>query len=180
MNHIMNRTINRFFSLCTLCSLFFIPLERAHSANYHGELEYSVRTNTRAVRFSGKAQGLAQAVIADGSLSAVSVRFAPETFKTGLSLRDTHLRERILADAPALFESESVCALEGPCLLRGLLTLRGQTRPLEIQARIVSGGESVEAQFSLSLSAQGLEAPSHLGVTVQDEIPLKIKFRRSR
>jgi polyisoprenoid-binding protein YceI len=115
---------------------------------------------------------------------------APESFTTGMSLRDHHMRKAIFAleDAtmpPVEFTSDNVVCPETArgqetvCAVSGELALRGVRRPYSFSLKIRNDGKAyhVSGESALSLAAFGIERPCQLGVCVSDEVKLKLDFR---
>ena len=114
---------------------------------------------------------------------------APESFTTGMSLRDHHMRKKIftLKDTmpPVEFTSDNVvCPEMAPgqetvCAVSGELALRGVRRSYSFSLKVRSEGKAyrISAESVLSLAAFGIERPCQLGVCVSDEVKLKLDFR---
>lgn len=103
------------------------------------------------------------------------------TLKTGIALRDRHMREKYLQtdrfpqavlalsrDAVPLPDEGQTRSGTAPAEL----TLHGQTRPVQVAYSISrSGGRyQIAATVPLDMGAFGIEQPSYLGLTVQPEV----------
>ena len=104
------------------------------------------------------------------------------TLKTGISLRDRHMRDNYLevAKSPgfetATIEGIQIEKLEGKTAFNGTLLLHGERRAVSGLATIArqGGAYTVEAEFPVRVSEFNIAKPSYLGVGVQDQIRIKI------
>ena len=111
---------------------------------------------------------------------AVSVDL--RTLKTGIGMRDRHMRDNYLEvdKAPgfdtATIEGIELEKLEGKTTFNGTLVLHGQRKPISGTANIARQGVvyNVEAEFPVSVSEFNIPKPTFLGVGVQDQIRIKI------
>jgi polyisoprenoid-binding protein YceI len=124
--------------------------------------------------------------ITNGShvLSGV-VRVDLATLETGIALRDRHMKEIYLeiprgkAFASALFEEMRIDHAEGRTPFAGVLILHGERHPISGMVDLQKqrdGGVGVRARFPISLAAFGIQPPRYLGVGVQDEVQVQVKF----
>jgi polyisoprenoid-binding protein YceI len=111
-----------------------------------------------------------------GSL-AVDLR----TLKTGIGLRDRHMRDNYLeASKPefekAVIEDIKIEKLDGKTTFNGTLVLHGERRPISGSATLErrDGGYNVQAEFPVRVSEYKITKPTYLGVGVQDEIKIKV------
>lgn len=102
-----------------------------------------------------------------------SVALAP--FKTGISLRDEHLRVKYLEVkkySHAKLKLKSVTQLpDGQYFWQGDLTIKDTTKPVEGYAS--SFGKEIKTSFKISLDDfKSIGVPSYLGVTVAKEVEI--------
>jgi polyisoprenoid-binding protein YceI len=95
---------------------------------------------------------------------------------TGEPTRDAHLRSADFLDVErypeARFESTSVEHLGGAvCLVRGELTLKGQTRDIELEATLQGAGEDPWGNERVGVSARGTINRNDFGLTWQAPLP---------
>src|SRR5207237_6329515 len=121
----------------------------------------------------------------DGSALTFKVPIAP--IDTGIGLRDRHLREMLEAEkfpdailriplSELTFPKERQPA-EGTA--KGDLTLRGQSRPVEVhyRAELAAGGVTkVQRALQLDLRHFESKSPSYLGVTVAPVVEVKVEL----
>jgi polyisoprenoid-binding protein YceI len=111
------------------------------------------------------------------------------TLDTGISLRNTHLRENYLeVGKGAGFETATLAAIElkgldpdlpeGKGTFTGMLTLHGATRPVTgiVDAHRAGAGLRVKASFPVSLTEYGISKPRYLGVGVEDSVQVEVGF----
>ncbi len=119
----------------------------------------------------------AQPGAVNGSLS-VDLR----TLKTGIGLRDRHLKDTYL-EVPkgpefekATIEDIQIDKLDGKGTFKGTLVLHGERRPVSGSATLErrDGGYTVQAEFPVRVSEYNITKPTYLGVGVQDEVRIKV------
>jgi polyisoprenoid-binding protein YceI len=126
---------------------------------------------------------------ANPSAVAGSLAVDLATLDTGISLRNTHLRERYLEvgrgdgfDHAVLSEitlnGATVDAAQGRVPFTARLTVHGVTRPVNGTATISrsNGQVQVEAAFPVKLPDFEVAKPRFMGVGVKDEVRVQVKF----
>jgi polyisoprenoid-binding protein YceI len=122
----------------------------------------------------------------DGTVQ-VMVRAPVESFDSGNASRDAHMREAVDAAAHPFVVFKGLGSLVPPpsapgeavLALRGELTFKGRTRPVEVSAAVrfeTEGRARVEASFPVSLEAFEVERPSLLFVRVDDRIDVAVSL----
>ena len=104
------------------------------------------------------------------------------TLKTGISLRDRHMRDNYLEVGngaqfeKATIEDIQIGKLDGKTTFNGTLVLHGERRPITGSAVLEKrdGGYSVQAEFPVKVSEYKIAKPTYLGVGVQDEVRIKV------
>lgn len=160
----------------------------------HSLVEFSVRhmmISTVKGRFTG-VQGTIQDVADQPALSSVDVQIDPATVSTGDEKRDGHLRGADFFDTetyPTItFKSTRVEGTRDNFTVYGDLTVRDQTRPVELRATFNGEGKSpfghTAASFSASTTLNRKEwglnwnvALETGGVLVSDTIKLEIEIQ---
>lgn len=153
-----------------------------------GKITFRVGSNIPFLKVSGSSSALigsGAAAVAENSATIRNLRFEvdPETFKTGINLRDAHMNEKVFTAADgtrpkiALRADRFVAKLnpqngrwEGT--LEAQLTMRGVTRPVPFHATAERKGEGaiVSADGMVKISDFGVRPISNAGVTVNDEV----------
>lgn len=122
-----------------------------------------------------------------GAHGSVAVRVA--SIRTGIDLRDEHLRSETWLDATrfpnATFELERVTGAtaltqgtEARVTLHGRFTVHGRTRAVSATARVTWSGNSirVRARFRIRLTEHGVSIPSIVELKVSDEITVDVNL----
>ena len=124
----------------------------------------------------GKLQGRAEAG-ADGKVSGTfTVKLADYT--TGMDLRDKHMKEKYLEVAKHPEASVTVTGwtptvAESPFV--GTLTLKGETKPVRDGKASLREGK-LHAAFHVLLSDYpAVGVPSHLGITVAEDVTVEVE-----
>lgn len=106
---------------------------------------------------------------------------------TGISLRNTHMREKYLETAkypnaeltlPSSAVKRPSAGATAPLKAQGTLLLHGVTKPIAIEYTAHPQGNTytVEGAAQLKLDDYGIKAPSYLGVTVKQDITIHVSF----
>ncbi len=119
----------------------------------------------------------------EGSTASLSVRgeggdliFAVPlaSFRTGIEVRDRHMREDLEADKFPIAELRVPRAPPGEGEVQGMLTLHGKTHPIAIHSRV--GKSEVSANLKFNVNEYGIVIRSYLGITVKPEIEISVSF----
>jgi len=104
--------------------------------------------------------------------------------KTGLELRDKHMKEKYLDVAKfpkAVFVLDPVLPLGTGFAFTGKLTVKADTVAVSGKAKINTirpNEQEVTAEFSIPVfELKSVGVPSYMGITVADKITVKIKFK---
>ena len=115
-----------------------------------------------------------------------------KTLDTGISLRNTHMRDHYLEigkgdgfDRAVLSDivvKGDAATVTGATTFTATLLVHGTRKPVSGQARIARTGADVrvEASFPVSLPDFGIPEPRYLGVGVRDQVHVKVKFGSAR
>ncbi|TWF82281.1 polyisoprenoid-binding protein YceI [Pseudonocardia hierapolitana] len=145
-----------------------IPAGRYALDPVHSSLQFAARFVAARVR--GTFGGLSGALeIADDlAKSAVQVQIDLATLSTGVGARDDHLRSADYFDTAnhpaATFVSTGLVEDGDRFLLAGDLTIRGATRPVELEVRFTGDGEDQTGAFRVGFAASGRVSRSAFGV----------------
>lgn len=134
-----------------------------------------------------KIEGTTQALnVADDGTSVV-VDVPLGDLRTGIALRDHHMREKYL-EVPKFPSAElkvARSALRMPPAgasvaadVPAQLTLHGQTRPITVHydAKSDGAGYAVSGRFRVNMNDYGISVPSYLGVTVKPDVDVTASF----
>jgi polyisoprenoid-binding protein YceI len=157
-------------------------------------VSFEVGTNIPAVRVHGKSESLtARAQLSLGPegivLEQMTASVPVHSLKTGLALRDEHMRKYVFAmpdgQVPDVrFSGERAgCVRTGPgqrstCTVNGTLVIRDTARPFTIVLTVneEKGNLRASGDGIVKLSTYGIEQPSQLGVRTTDEVRLKLEL----
>jgi polyisoprenoid-binding protein YceI len=116
-----------------------------------------------------------------------------KTLDSGISLRNTHMRENYLEvgkgngfDRAVLSEitlgGGDVTTVNGSTTFTAMLQVHGTKKPVSGQAKVTRSGSDVrvEASFPVSLPDFGVAEPRYLGVGVKDQVQVRVKFGGTR
>jgi polyisoprenoid-binding protein YceI len=112
---------------------------------------------------------------------------APTTdFKTGIGLRDRHLKEHIEAEkfpeAKLVIDRSKVALPDGaaqkPGTVRGDFTLHGVSKPVDISYGVERGGAGyhVKADFDVNLPDYKIQKPCYMGICVGEKVHVAAAF----
>ncbi len=107
--------------------------------------------------------------------------FEMADLKSGIDLRDFHMKEKYLKTKEfpkatlALDTYEvSIFELTGEREFRGVLTLKGESKPVTIKAK--KNGNEIVGKFEIKLTDFGIEIPEWSGIKVADVVKVKSSF----
>jgi polyisoprenoid-binding protein YceI len=108
-----------------------------------GKVGFLAQTNVRMFQFKGEAGELKCKVEREGDrLSQLEIRIPVDSLKTGMEIRDKHMRERIFTaedgSTPDIVFTSTSAKCEGQesakvCTVTGQLSFRGKTQPFTIE-----------------------------------------------
>jgi polyisoprenoid-binding protein YceI len=137
---------------------------------------------------TGAISGTLSASVADPTALDGRLQVDLATLDTGIGLRNTHLRERYLEVQRGDGFSHAVLsniALEAPATsasgrtgFTATFAVHGVARPVAGSAVLTRGtdGVRVDASFAVRLPDHDIPKPRYLGVGVQDEVQVKVRF----
>ena len=160
----------------------------------NGIAAFHVSTTIPAIEVSGKSGALQARVQvrrdANGlKLEHIEAWVSPASIKTGMALRDDHMRKRIFTtsrgDVPDLrFESSDVVCPgvapghEATCAVSGTMAIRGVTHAFSIPLKVKQDGSGASFRAvgdgTVKLSDYGIEVPSQLGVKTSNEVNIHL------
>jgi polyisoprenoid-binding protein YceI len=159
-----------------------------------GSVSFEVATNLLATTVRGKSSALKgwSRVHENGSglmLEEVGAVVPVASLRTGIKVRDTHMREYIFettdgqvpdisfsADKVECSPTETSAAYT--CVTSGTLAIRALSRPFATVLSVVRqpDGYRINADGKIALSQYGIERPSQFGVRTDDEVKIHLEF----
>lgn len=158
-----------------------------------GRASFEVATNVPVIRVSGESNDMRgrarlQRTGDRLALEEVEAIIPVMTLKTGLGVRDEHMRQRIFTTADGALPDVRFIARGAECApssgsqmvcrMSGELTIRGCSRPftMALHVRPQGSGFRASGEGVVRLSAYGIAPPSQLGVTTEDEVKLRLEL----
>jgi polyisoprenoid-binding protein YceI len=186
--------------LCVATLTYWLPASEVradpdYTANA-GKISFSVDSNIAFLKVSGSSsaiKGGGEAFVNGNTVTVHNLRFEvdPKTFKTGISLRDQHLYEKVFTATdgsipPIVLRAErfqatsngSASTWEGS--LHAQLTIRGVTKPVVFRASLEKKGDGavVAAEGTIKTSNFGVKPITYSGATVEDEVAVTVSDLR--
>lgn len=157
-------------------------------------VEFQATGRPSALKIRGKGDKLTTSLSLEKSTLKGAVEFDLTSLDTGLSLRDHHMKEKYLQVEKFPKSRFEVTSFELPAALTGTsdgeaevkipgtLTLHGVTHPTEAQTKITKKGTelSISSQFAIKLPEYGIDIPKFAGITVAEDVTLKVDFTLSQ
>lgn len=112
--------------------------------------------------------------------------------KTGIALRDRHMREKYLevAKYPDVRLAVPLASLPSPAEgatvkgeLKGLLSLHGKQQEIVFKYQASCGAQNLctaKGSFTINIKDYGIVVPSYLGVTLKPDIDVEAQFEATR
>jgi polyisoprenoid-binding protein YceI len=112
-----------------------------------------------------------------------------KNLSTGIEMRDRHMKEKYLEiatnpEATLIIQTLSIKDHENSqdLLFHGTLSLHGKIKPVSgvVSFETVADLKKTHAEFKIRLSDFGITIPSYAGITVADEVQLKMDINLRR
>jgi len=150
----------------------------------NGQVEFRAIGRPSALKIVGKGTGPAGDLTLEGQPGTHVVQgtltFKMSTLKTGIGLRDNHMKEKYLQIEKfpdAIFKLDRLkIENTGTIPFSGKLTLHGIEKPISGTTKITLKGDDYESEsdFKIKVSDYGIDVPVYLGITVADEVDIKV------
>jgi polyisoprenoid-binding protein YceI len=150
------------------CILFAVLLATPASAAILSvkKVAFVAETNVKMFKFKGEAQDLKGSVESAGTtLSSLQLRIPVDTLKTGMGIRDLHMKERVftakdgtIPDVVYVAE-RSDCKTVGSeqeCAIQGKLTIRGEQKSYPLTVT-VKGAKNVQGHAQINVLDFGVD-----------------------
>lgn len=160
-----------------------IELKTSKSA---GQIEFEATGRPSMIKIKGQGEGATSKFILDGNQLKGVVSFNLDSLKTGIELRDQHMKEKYLktkTNPTALMKIPSVTLPAGWDLqnaevkdlsFNAILKLNGVEKPVKGILNIGASPLRSQAEFEIKLSDFQIEIPEYLGVKVADTVKIKV------
>lgn len=152
-----------------------------------GQVEFLAVGKPSFIKINGTGSAATGTASLDGDKVQGNFSFDLTTLNTKIAKRDEHMKEKYLQVdkfPKATLELKSVKPIAGwsvkkPKLdeadFEGVLTLHGQTQPVKGKFSI-SDKSAVDVAFKIKLTDFKVDIPSFAGITVADEVEVKVKI----
>jgi polyisoprenoid-binding protein YceI len=143
--------------------------------------------------FLAKSQKVSATATSDDgqTLTRVSVLVDAGSFETGIDLRDEHLRDKYLEastfrEIRFVADGQSLAVKPGsPFSLRGTLTVKGVSKPVQVEGRFESASVSevvASTRFKVDVTEFGIRRPSFAVVKMDPvvDVAVRLVLRRMR
>ena len=183
----MRRATTRLsFRLSILGAASLVPAFAASAMSVAGTPDVSFHVKgTAGMSCTGKTDKLA--VADDGKTIAVTVPL--DGLSTGIALRDKHMKEKYLEvpkypDAELDADRSTIAMPADPgkpvaSAFQATLKLHGQSQPVTVHYKATSRGNAVDVDGSMSLDMTkwGITQPSYMGITIDKNVDVDVKFQ---
>jgi polyisoprenoid-binding protein YceI len=151
-----------------------------------GQIEFEATGRPSMIKIKGQGEGATSKFILDGNQLKGVVIFNLNSLKTGIELRDQHMKEKYLktkSNPTALmkippFNLPVGWSLQNADLknlaFNAILKLNGVEKTVQGQLSIAGAPLSSQAEFEIKLSDFQIEIPEYLGVKVADTVKVKV------
>lgn len=186
--------------LILVCASLVLPGEVVPGSRFavnKGTASFLAETNVSAVSIHGSSDKLEASALArrEGGklvLEGITAKVEAQSLSTGMGLRDSHMRERILKAAdgslpPLQFHTERaqcpepVAGQPVECIVNGQFAMRGVTKPFQMTLKLKADAKQLDrlritGEGGLRLSEYGIGELAPFGVKVTDWVKLKVDF----
>jgi polyisoprenoid-binding protein YceI len=154
-----------------------------------GQVSFQAIGRPAAIKINGEGETpKGDLSLTDGKLNG-ALTFNLKSLKTGIELRDTHMKEKYLEvdkypeakltlanlEVPAQFSAGPEGHLKG-LAFKGKLKLKNAERDIEGTCDVDRQKQTVSltAQFTIKLTDFAIEIPKYLGITVAEDVAVKV------
>ena len=152
------------------------------------QIEFTAIGRPSALKIVGKGTGAQGGVTELGGKTSGEVSFDLTTLKTGIDMRDRHMKEKYLETGKfpratlkimtlALPSESTNAAFTAENLpFTGKLLLHGVEKPISGTTRVSRSGATAQAQaiFKIKLTDYGVEIPKFAGITVAEDVDVHV------
>jgi hypothetical protein len=122
-----------------------------------------------------------QLEVKDNKISG-DATFQLKAFNTGISLRDSHLKDKYLQVEQypeAKLKMKSFAISETGAPFEGTLTLHGKENKVSgiVKSKKVNNKYDLSFDFDVNIKDYGIEVPSYLGVRVEEKVKIEVNIK---
>lgn len=175
--------------ILTLTTLFFAnTLNAATQFQFKpemGKVEFKTKGWPNLVKIPGKGKGVSGQLTEHQGKVTGELVFDLTSLKTGIELRDTHMKDNYLQvtehpTAKLSFKDMSIPAdFDGSFKFKGLLTLHGEEKEISGEAEMDKDGKTitVKGEFPIKITDFKIPVPSYKGITVAEKVSVKFETK---
>jgi polyisoprenoid-binding protein YceI len=177
------------FKYCFLLCLSIFAVSVQAAETIQGKVQFVADTNVKMFRFKGSSDFESQIERSGNEIKKLEVRISPASLKTGMEIRDEHMRKRIFTGADGVVSdivfkgTKSDCkpgegSNEQKCEVNGLLSFRGQEHQAKLPLTLKEGAK-VEGSLQIDVLEFGV-APELLNwtnVKVDPKVPVTFEAK---
>lgn len=147
------------------------------------------RAKALGLKFEGQGHGVEGCAVEQPQVTG-EFKFDLETLKTGLSLRDSHMKENYLETQKFPFAKLKLKEVvgfnasqpEGHYDFKGDLEVHGVTKEIQkgrVEIKKIANSLTVVALFNARISDFQIPLPQHAGLVVKDEVEIQVTSQMS-
>jgi len=165
-------------------TLIFCSISHGATYGFHpdqGKVSFMAKGKPALISINGTAEGLSGTLLESSGKLAGEISFELKRLKTGIELRDTHMKDKYLEvekypHATLKIEKMDLAKPGQSFAFAGTLSLHGVSKPIKGEAKLTNekGQWGVTAEFPIQLSQFGITIPNFQGITVAEDVQVKI------
>lgn len=148
-----------------------------------GKVTFLAKGRPALISIHGEGDGATAALKEKDQMLSGEISFQLKSLKTGIELRDDHLKNKYLEVDKYPTAILKISDLKLPPNLKdgfsfkGTLNLHGVDQPVEGNASVAADSkyQKLSANFNIKLSQFKIEIPSFKGITVAEEVQVKVE-----
>ncbi len=148
-----------------------------------GKVTFLAKGKPALISIKGEGEGATAALKEKDQMLNGEISFLLKSLKTGIDLRDDHLKSKYLEVDKYPTATLKITDLRLPSNLKdgfpfkGTLNLHGVNQPVDGNATVTADSKSqkISADFNIKLSQFKIEIPSFKGITVAEEVQVKVE-----
>lgn len=182
----MRRAFLYTISALTLTSFTALAAPKTLTAS-GGKVEATAVGKPSFIKIQCKGEPPKGKVDVDGQKVTGEFEFAMATLDSGIKLRNEHMLNKyllvkehptaklVIKELTLAKPFDAANPAVGKAPFKGELTLKGVTKPVEGTFEVAASKE-VDATFKIKLTDYQVEIPKYAGITVADEVDVKVKI----
>ena len=166
----------------TLLTSFFAKAGLYQFSPDQGKVTFLAKGKPALISIRGEGAGVDGILKEEKESISGQLAFQMKTLKTGIELRDEHMKNKYLEveKFPAAVLQITELRIPGnktePFKFQGVMTLHGTQQPIDGEAKLTSGssGDRLIADFKIQLSKFQIPIASFQGITVAEDVQVTV------